>query len=108
MSAIMDAAFETYHAMRADFEHYRHSRFVRAHTDLRGELLNATGRAAHIDPHSLFLGPQARVNRYASEELKAWFAEHGRLTVKEFEAQWWNGYSDGFGLQVIAALAETA
>lgn len=108
MSTIMDAAFETYRAMRADFEHYRHSRFVRAHTELRGELLNAAGRAARIDPATLFLGPKSRVNRYASEELKAWFAEHGRLTVKEFETQWWEGHADGLGLQDYAALAETA
>lgn len=108
MSAIMDAAFETYREMRADFEHYRHSRFVRAHTELRGELLNAEGRNARIDPGTLFLGPRARVDRYASEELQAWFAEHGRLTVEEFEVQWWIGHSDGFGLQDIAALAETA
>lgn len=108
MSAIMDAAFESYRAMRADFEHYRHSRFVRAHTELRGELLNAAGRAARIDPASLFLGPWSRVERYASEELKAWFAEHGRLTVDEFETQWWNGRNIGLGLQGFAELAESA
>ena len=50
MSAIMDAAFETYRTMRTDFELYRHSRFLRAHSELRGELLNATGRDAGIDP----------------------------------------------------------
>lgn len=108
MSAIMDAAFETYREMRADFETYRHSRFVRAHTDLRGELLNATGRTARIDPGSLFLGPPARVDRYASEELKAWLAEHGRLTVEEFERQWWDGRADGIGLRGIVALPESA
>lgn len=108
MSAIMDAAFETYREMRADFEHYRHGRFVRAHTELRGELVNATGRTARIDPRSLFLGPQARVNRYASEELKAWFAEHGRLTVEEFEEQWWDGRAGRLGPQEFVALAESA
>lgn len=66
----MDAAFDTYRMMRADFELYRHSRFLRAHTELRGELLNTAGLAAHIDPASLFLGPRCRVDLYASEELK--------------------------------------
>lgn len=108
MSAIMDAAFETYREMRADFEHYRRSRFVRAHTELRGELLNAAGRNARIDPGALFLGPRARVDRYASEELKAWFGEHGRLTVEEFERQWWDGRADGDGLLGIDALPESA
>lgn len=108
MSAIMDAAFETYREMRADFEHYRHSRFIRAHTELRGELLNATGRAKRIDPGSLFLGPRCRGERYASEELNAWFAEHGRLTVGEFESQWWEGHAGGLGLLSIVALPESA
>lgn len=104
----MDAAFETYRMMRADFELYRHSRFLRAHTELRGELLNAAGRASRIDPASLFMGPWCRVERYASEELKAWFAQHGRITVAEFEAQWWNGRDSGADIHGIAALADIA
>ncbi|MGP9736117.1 hypothetical protein ACT3SQ_16365 [Brachybacterium sp. AOP42-C2-15] len=104
----MDAAFETYSLMRADFELYRHSSFLRAHTELRGELVNDAGRAARIDPVSLFLGPRYRVDRYASEELKAWFAEHGRLTVEEFEMQWWNGRDGGLGAPDRIALAEIA
>ena len=108
MSAIMDAAFESYRMMRADFELYRHSRQLRAHTELRGELLNAAGRAAGIDPATLFLGPQCRVDLYSSEELKAWFAKHGRLTVDEFETQWWNGRDGGLGVPDRIALAESA
>lgn len=57
MSAIMDAASEMYRTMRDDFELYRHSWFLRAHTELRGELLNAAGRTVRIDPVSLFMGP---------------------------------------------------
>ena len=108
MSAIMDAAFESYRMMRADFELHRHSMFLRAHTELRGELLNARGRTARIDPASLFMGPSSRVERYASEELKDWFAHHGRLTVGDFEAQWWNGRDSSLGTQVFAALADIA
>ena len=108
MSAIMDAAFETYRTMRAEYELYRHARFLRAHTELRGELLNAAGRAARIDSASLFLGRWSRVERYASEELLSWFAQHGRLTVDEFETQWWNGRDSGLGTQGFAALADIA
>lgn len=108
MSVIMDAAFETYRAMRADFELYRHSRYLRAHTELRGELLNTAGRAAHIDPATLFLGPRSRVDRYASDELKTWFVEHGRVTVEEFETQWWNGRAGELGMLDRVALAEIA
>ena len=104
----MDAAFETYRMMRSDFELYRHARFFRAHTELRGELLNAEGRAARIEPASLFMGPSSRVERYASEELKGWFAQHGRLTVAEFETQWWNGRGGITELHGIAALAYIA
>lgn len=108
MSAIMDAAFETYRLMRADFELLRHSRYLRAHTELRGELLNARGRASHTDPASLFIGPWSRVERYASEELKSWLTQHGRITVEEFEAQWWNGRGGALGLQGAVALADIA
>ena len=108
MSAIMDAAFDTYRMMRADFDLYRHARFLRAHTELRGELLNTAGRAARIDPVSLFLGPWSRVELFASEELEAWFAEHGRLTVEEFETQWWNGRDGGLCVPDRIALAEIA
>ncbi|MGO2037841.1 MAG: hypothetical protein ACTH2U_15310 [Brevibacterium sp.] len=108
MSAIMDAAFETYRMMRADFELYRHSRFLRAHTELHGELLNAAGRDARIDPASLFIGPRSRVVRYASEELTGWFEQHGRITVEEFETQWWNGHGNALGLTDAIELAEIA
>lgn len=94
--------------MRADFDLYRHSRFRRAHAELRGELLNAAGRAAHIDPTTLFMGPQSRVGLYASDELQDWFAQHGRLTVDEFETQWWNGRDSTLAMQGIGALADIA
>lgn len=108
MSAIMDAAFETYRAMRADFELYRHSRYLRAHAELRGELLNGVGRAARIDPTSLFLGPWCRVEQYASEELRGWLAEHGRLTVEEFETQWWSGRTGADGVAVEPLIGDAA
>lgn len=91
MSVILTDAFAAYRAMREDFELHRRATFARAHAELRGELLNARGRAADIDPSSLFMGPHARVERYASEELQRWFALHGRPTVEQFETQWWSG-----------------
>src|SRR5690625_7996139 len=45
----------TYRAMREEFELYRHAVYVRAHEELRGELLNARGRAEAVDPYSLFM-----------------------------------------------------
>ena len=94
MSVILSDAFATYQRMREDFELHHRAIFARAHAELRGELLSPRGRAAHIDPYSLFMGPQTRVEAYASEELQQWFAQHGRPTVEQFEAQWWSGRAD--------------
>jgi len=41
-----------------------------------GVLLNKKG----INERSLFTGPQSRVDQYASDELKEWFASHPRPT----------------------------
>jgi hypothetical protein len=43
-------------------------------------MLNRTGKAAGIDERSLFTGPESRVNKYASDELKEWFESHPRPT----------------------------
>lgn len=88
MSVILKSALESYQEMRDEFELYRHAAFLRASRELRGELLNAHGRALRIDPYSLFMGNAARATCYASEELIAWWAEQGRPTVAAFEAQW--------------------
>lgn len=91
MSVILSDALAMYQRMREDFELHRRAAFTRAYEELRGELLSARGRAARIDPYSLFMGPRIRVEAYASEELQQWFAQHGRPTVEQFEAQWWTG-----------------
>lgn len=91
MSAILADAMATYRAMREEFELYRHAVYVRAHEELRGELLNPRGRAEAVDPYSLFMGPRSRAEHFASEELREWWQLNGRPTVEEYEAQWWAG-----------------
>jgi len=60
---------------------------LQAEDDTHGNLLNAAGRAAGIDPATLWSGPAARARKYASDELKQWWSEHGgRTTVAEFTA----------------------
>lgn len=108
MSMILSDAFAAYQRMREDFELHRRATFARAHADLRGELLSSRGRAAGIDPYDLFIGPQHRVDCYASEELQRWFAQHGRPTVEAFEAQWWNGQAEQDGWSGPSPLRETA
>lgn len=52
----------------------------------RGHLLNKRGREAGIDARTLFYGPEVRVNAYASPELLEFFAQHGRLVYRDYEA----------------------
>jgi hypothetical protein len=57
-------------------------------------LLNRDGLAGGVDPASLFSGPASRVRKYASEELRTWFARHGRITYGEWKYQWFGRESD--------------
>lgn len=62
--------------------------YLQAEEDTRGNLLSRAGRAAGIDPATLWSGTSARARKYASDELKQWWEEHGgRITVAEFAAQ---------------------
>lgn len=108
VSVILSDAFDTYQRMREDFELHRRATFARAHAELRGEMLSARGRTAGIDPYSLFMGPQYRVEAYATEELQAWFAQNGRPTVEQFEAQWWSGHAHPQAAAGVARLRDIA
>jgi len=62
---------------------------IQAEEDTRGELLNRAGKAAGIDPASLWEGPDARARKYASRELLEWWSQHGgRMTVALFNSQY--------------------
>jgi hypothetical protein len=61
--------------------------YVQAEAATNGHMLSPAGRAAGIDPHSLFSGPRARAEKYASPELKEFWDQHGRLTYTEFRGQ---------------------
>lgn len=88
MTAIITSALREWRTMRDEFELYRESAYARAHEACRGELLNRTGKAAGVDAYSLFIGPEARAMRYASEELREHWTRHPRVTVADFEAAW--------------------
>lgn len=60
--------------------------YAAAERDTRGHMLNAAGRAAGVDPRSLFSGAAKRVRKYASAELRTWFYQHGRTTLVEYRA----------------------
>lgn len=82
---ILDEAFARWRRVRADFDDHLEAQLDAAERDCRGILLNARGRAAHIDPRSLFYGPAVRVTAYASEELREWFLTHPRTTFATYE-----------------------
>lgn len=96
MSVIMREAMDRWNEMRDDFELFRHAQYERAAADCKGELLNALGREEGIEPYSLFLGTTARAAKYASEELREWWAQDGnsRMTVEAFERQWLTARED--------------
>lgn len=52
-----------------------------------GYLLNRDGQARGIDPASLFTGPDVRARRYASDELRQWWDDHGRITLDDWRDQ---------------------
>jgi hypothetical protein len=52
-----------------------------------GYLLNARGQAKGMNPSELFTGPARIAYAYASDELKAFWRAHPRVTQAEFVAQ---------------------
>ncbi|MFE7853742.1 phage minor capsid protein [Streptomyces sp. NPDC057403] len=66
------------------YDEYVYRQMLAAEEALNGYLLNGRARAAGKSPLSLFSGPARIAYANASEELKAWWAEHGRLTQAEF------------------------
>jgi hypothetical protein len=73
-------------AAREKEEHYLavHAAHERAESETRGHMLNAAGRAAGIHPRTLFTGPEARARKYASEELRNFWDDNGRMTIGEY------------------------
>jgi hypothetical protein len=69
---------------RALYDEYIYRQYLQAEEDCNGYLLNAKGKAAGRDPVALFSGPARIAHANASDELKQWWADHGRLTQAEF------------------------
>lgn len=91
VSAIFARAAEQWSEMQADFLSYRDDAYWKALEATNGVLVNAAGKALHIDGFTLFQSARKYAEKYASEELLAWWEANPRLTLKEFEAQWVSG-----------------
>ncbi|MBK6018515.1 phage capsid protein [Streptomyces sp. MBT53] len=72
---------------RALYDEYVYRQYLAAEDATNGYLLNKAARAAGHSPASLFSGPARIAYARASDELKEWWATHGRLTQAEFIEQ---------------------
>jgi hypothetical protein len=76
---------------RAAYRKALEDQYFAAETATNGYLLTAEGQRKGIDPRELWRGNETYARRWASEELKAWWDEHGRLTFDQFAAQLLSG-----------------
>ncbi|ADD43873.1 hypothetical protein [Stackebrandtia nassauensis] len=74
-------------AVRRMYDEYVQVSYVAAEDATAGHMLSKAGRAADVNPLSLFSGTTARARKYASEDLLRWWSEHGRMTFTEYRAQ---------------------
>ncbi|MFS0695122.1 phage minor capsid protein [Streptomyces nitrosporeus] len=72
---------------REMYAEYVYRQYLDAEDACRGYLLNKKAQAAGVDPMSLFSGPARIAHARASDELREWWANNGRLTQAEFIEQ---------------------
>ena len=73
---------------RDEWERMAHAQWLDAERACRGELLNARGMAAGIDPWSLWSGPAHRTEIYASEELRGYWRDVSpRIDITTYQRQ---------------------
>lgn len=65
---------------QSEYEDEVYRQWLTAEAETNGYMLNKAGKAAGVDERSLFTGPQSRVAKYASRELRDYFDAHGRPT----------------------------
>lgn len=79
---------------REAYDQYLLDNYMKAEDDCRGQLLNKRGKAAGIDPATLFEGPAHVARAYASRELIQWWGRHGRTTYRQWRYAWFQRPSD--------------
>jgi hypothetical protein len=73
-------------AVRRLYAEWVHLQYLAAERATSGHVLTSEAEARGIDPISLFSGPAARARKWASEDLKRWWADNGRVTYTEWRA----------------------
>lgn len=71
---------------RTAFRDEIYQRYRAAEDATRGHMLTPASQRAGIDPHKLFTGTEATARKHASDELKAWWDMHGRVTYDQWVA----------------------
>lgn len=70
--------------VREEYTYALEAKYLEAEEVCNGAMLNRRGIAAGVDPYTLFSGTARRAKAYGSDELLAYFREHGRLTYGSF------------------------
>ncbi|QIS18537.1 phage minor capsid protein [Nocardia terpenica] len=71
---------------RHAYKDHAYQHWLRAEEATNGYMLSKAGQAAGVDPRSLWFGNAKTAEKYASEELRAYWDQHGRPTLNEFKA----------------------
>jgi hypothetical protein len=71
---------------REEYDMHVYVQWLAAEEACKGYLLSKAGREADINPPDLWPMNEARAMRLASEELRDWWARHGRITYVQWRA----------------------
>jgi len=89
LSPLVLAALEQRKLLRTEYELRLEAEYSSASEWCRGDMLNDRGRADdRVTGPSLFMGPRARVEAYASPALLEYWQTHPRVTFAMFEAEY--------------------
>lgn len=77
----------TRQALRREYDAWMEHHYAAAEAACNGQMLSPRGRLAGADPRALFEGPLQHAYPYASEELRRWWEQHGRMTFAAWQAQ---------------------
>lgn len=75
---------ERYRAKSDEYRDEVYRQVLAAEAATNGYMVNKAGRAAGIEPITLFTGPEARVRKWASPELIEYFEQHDRPVRARF------------------------
>ena len=93
-SPLVLAALEQVKRLRAEYELVIEAEYEKAAEACRDNLVNAEGRRRGVKGASLFLGPEPRALRWASEELVTYWRVHPRRTFEDYERAYVAGLYD--------------